>query len=228
MHRQSALDHLFGPERAGCVEDWAVIESQAPGTVSGLPSDMQEMLLQHCMLRLQPQHPSGPRGWLHVEVACDVHKLWAQLLAVAPAYWTEAGFLKAGIRRYCNGLGWMPPSVKSTQLFWSLLVEMGGCCETEREAALLAMEAKKAPLAKLLCTMALRDDDDFYYGEKELAWCLLEKVSTEAIITAHTEWCLQMGLAWQRCCRRAEKVLRWRGLRAAWASAVVRAEPRRP
>lgn len=222
MDRQDCLSRLFGRYRPGVVEDWAAIEALAPGTVSNLPGDMQKQLFLRCLLKLQEQCPPEFREPFDKASPCSIHKLWGVLLTTVPC-WTCAGFLEVGHRKYDDSFGWLAPSVTAARLFWALLVEMGACCAAERKKALLVLEAKKAPLEILLCYMRPRDEDDFHPGEKELVWYLLERAPTEFVRIAHEAWRLGMDFTWWKCCRRAEKVLRWRGLREAWVSAVVRA-----
>lgn len=222
--REMALDVMFGPDSPDCVEDWATIELLAPGTVARLPGDMQEMLLQHCLLKLQ-DHPSWSciRESITEPCPCDVHKLWAQLLTSIPVFWTDTGFLEVAVRPSYDGFEWLEPNYESTRLYWFLLVEMGGCCEAERGAVIRSMEKRKAPLNAMLRDVILREDDDFYPGEKELMWYFLERAPTRTIRKVHIQLSCGSGWTYRKCARRAERILRWRGLRAAWISAVMRA-----
>lgn len=231
MDRQELLEALFGADRDDCCSDWAAVEALAPGTVARLPGDMQEKLLQHCLYEFQEglyEDPDqgNPRP-------CKMHALWAQLLVTAPPSWTERGFLEVGFRKLHEDLRWLKPTAGAAQLHWRLLADMGGCCEGEREKALRSLEVRKAPLEELLIHLDPVDEDELEAGEHSLAGRLLEGASTEAARRARAVWQFRTtvaageGAAWWACILLAEEVLRWRGPRAAWVSAVMRAADRR-
>lgn len=218
------MDRLFGADECGNVANWAAQEAREPGSVSRLSNGMQTALLQRCQLRLRKKlWKKYFGGKVHT---CELHTLWARLIASAPPAWTGAGFLDVGGRSGLDSPGWAGTSVGAAQLCWRVLVDMGECCEGERKTALAAMEARKAPLGALLLQVMLEaEDDEFRQGEERLAWHLLERAPVEDVRRAKNRWIFEASPSsdWKACICQAEKVLRWRGLRAAWASAVVRA-----
>lgn len=205
--QERLLEKVF---RADCdiggVERWAAMDALAPGVVGGLPGIMQAEILRQCMRAVRGRR-SQPRVDLEANRhPCIVHSLWAQLLATAPPAREETGAAE----------------------LTSMLAEMGGCCAGARDWAISSLAGRGAPLGELLSKAPPADEDGVLSAEERaLVWSLLERAGEGDVRRAARAW-KNGGAAQIECKGRAEKVLRWRGLRGAWAAAVVRAGLREP
>lgn len=192
--------------------------------------------------RAEPGRLFGREG---EEAECVGH--WAALEALAPGALErqppdiqelvlgENDFRSVERRRVHELPRWCWTTEETTKMHWQMLVEIGRCCPDKQKATLEVLRSRGAPLGSLLVSMDLWCGDSYRPGEQILLCWLLEHESTETIIEAQNRWiahCMRTTewsvRAWAEAIDLSEMVLRWRGLRAAWVSAVSRATPRQP
>lgn len=237
FERRAELSRLFCEEgqEDRDADGWATLESLAPGTIERLPPDLQELILQHCLIAVEMQLGDRFLGHAPFEVPCRVHSLWAVLYRTAPAAWGGNGFRGVGRRERHELPRWCSTTADATKTHWQMLAEIGRCCPDKQKSALEALRCRGAPLDSLLINMDLWYGDSLRPGEKRLLSSLLEHTSTGTIVEAQTRWAAHCESptewnvrAWAGAVDKAEQIFRWRGLRAAWVSAVLRATLRRP